>query len=213
MRKPRITTAAPATTEARVTRGGKKSRPDIPERRCIVTRKSFPRPLLIRFVVGREGDVFPDIAGKLPGRGIWVSSRRDLIERAVHRDLFSRAARQSVRVPANLAEIVEEGLVRRVTEFLSLARKAGLVVSGFERVREEVGGSRIGILLHARDGSERQLEKLLPGKSSTESSNCLYASELAMAFGDRNVIYAAVKGGRLAESVRQEVRRLSCFRE
>ena len=42
------------------------------QRRCIVTRAERSPNDLIRFVVDPQGAVVPDVARKLPGRGVWV---------------------------------------------------------------------------------------------------------------------------------------------
>ncbi len=118
-----------------MTRGGRDKDRDEPERRCIVTGEVQPKAGLIRFVVSPEGVVVPDLAGKLPGRGIWVTADRAAIEKAAAKGLFARAARTGVTVPESLADLVEAGLARRVVDLISLARKAGLAVAGFEKVK------------------------------------------------------------------------------
>ena len=118
-------------------RGGQpKDRSEGPERKCIATGEVSPVHGLIRFVVGPEGQLAPDIAGKLPGRGIWVSADRAAIETAVKKKLFAKAARQAVTVPENLPEVIEDQLVRRVINLISLARKGGDAVTGYEKVKD-----------------------------------------------------------------------------
>ena len=53
------------------------------ERRCIVTREVLYPDQLIRFVAGPDGEVVPDLKRKLPGRGVWVTAKRDLVQQAV----------------------------------------------------------------------------------------------------------------------------------
>src|SRR6056297_1945894 len=102
-------------------RGGQpKDRDDGPERKCIATGEVQPKHRLIRFVIGPDGQIAPDIAEKLPGRGIWVSSDRSAIEKAVNKGLFARAARQPVTVPDNLVGFIEDQLAARVVNLISL---------------------------------------------------------------------------------------------
>ncbi len=167
---------------------------------------------MIRFVVG-EGDIIhADIDGKLPGRGIWVSSDRNAVSRACERMLFSRAARRSVRAPDDLTERVESLLVRRLSDLLSLARKSGSAVSGFERVRDELTGGRASLLVLAADGSQRQIGKLVSGAGDVEITRCLTGDELGMAFGRQNVIHVAVKGGGICGRIRKDAHRLAGIR-
>jgi len=112
-------------------RGGQaKDRTDGPERKCIATGEVQPKHGLIRFVVGPEGQIAPDLAERLPGRGIWVAADRAALDKVVKKGLFSRAAKQPVQVPDDLTDLVEALLAQRVVNLISLARKGGRAVSG-----------------------------------------------------------------------------------
>ena len=65
-----------------MTRGGLTKDRETPERRCIVTGEVQPRAGLIRFVASPEGEVVPDLAEKLPGRGFWVLAERAALDKA-----------------------------------------------------------------------------------------------------------------------------------
>ena len=111
-----------------------------PLRRCIVTRERLPKERMIRFVVGPDRAVVPDLTATLPGRGIWLSASGDVIERARAQGglgrAFARAARGPVLVPPDLPAVLETALVRRISELLGLARRAGQAVAGFDKARE-----------------------------------------------------------------------------
>jgi uncharacterized protein len=193
-------------------RGGRtKARSDA-ERRCIVTGETGPKPGLIRFVIGPEGQVVPDILGRLPGRGIWVSADRAALERAVSRRLFARAARQAVQVPEGLPALVEEQLARRVVELTSLARKGGGAVCGFEKTRDWLASGKAAVLLQAADGSARGKAKLRPPDGDGALIDVLNAAELGLAFGREHVIHAALAAGGLAARVVEEAARLAGVR-
>ena len=80
-----------------------------PRRTCIATGEESAPERMIRFVVGPEGEVVPDLGRRLPGRGMWVLAERAALQKAIDRKLFSRAARQAVGIPADLVERVERG--------------------------------------------------------------------------------------------------------
>lgn len=195
-----------------MSRGGRdKDRADGPERRCIATGESQPASGLIRFVVGPEGQLAPDIAGKLPGRGIWVSSTRTALEKAAAKGLFARAARAPVKVPDALPELVEQMLARRVVELISLARKSGGAVAGYEKVKDWLGKEEADVLIQAEDGSARGKTKLsTPGWGSY--IGWLTADELGLAFGREKVIHAALGAGGLTQRVVEEAQRLKGLR-
>lgn len=193
-------------------RGGRRERPQEPERRCIVTRETMPRAGLVRFVVGPGDIVVPDLAERLPGRGIWVRADRTALERAVAKNLFARTARRPVIVPDDLVATVEAGLARRVVDLIALARRAGEAVAGREKVLERLRKGRAAILVQASDGSAREKAALRPPEGMNTHVTCLSSGELGMAFGRDRVIHAALDGGGLAERVKGEARRLAGFR-
>ena len=123
-----------------MTRGGKTKLRETPERRCIATGETGPKAGLIRFVVGPEGEIVPDLAGKLPGRGIWVSADRAALEKAAKRGLcFARSAKAPVKVPDGLLETVEALLVRRLVDLRLDGAEGG---SGGGGLREGQGLAR-----------------------------------------------------------------------
>lgn len=194
-----------------MTRGGRKDETDGPERKCIATGEAQPKTGLIRFVVGPDAVVVPDLAEKLPGRGIWVSADRAALDRAAKKGLFSRAARAPVTVPADLADRVEALLADRVVHLVSLARKAGEAVTGFEKVKEWLAQGRARVLLQASDGSERGKAKLWTPPGG-RYFGCLTAGELGLAFGRDYAIHGALAAGGLASRVVEEAAKLSGLR-
>ena len=61
------------------------------ERRCLVTRESGPRGGLVRFAVGPDGAVVPDVDERLPGRGLWVGAGTHVARYAPNQLLASGA--------------------------------------------------------------------------------------------------------------------------
>ncbi len=196
-----------------MTRGGQKTLREAPERRCIATGETGPKAGLIRFVVGPDGQVVPDLAGKLPGRGLWVSADRAALAKAEMKGLFARAAKAPVTVPEGLADLVEAALARRVVDLVSMARKAGQAVAGFEKVKGWLETGVAAVLLQASDGSERGRSRLRPPPGEEGFIGVLTASELGLAFGREHVIHAALAAGGLAEKIGEDAQRLSGVRE
>lgn len=196
-----------------LTRGGRTRTRDDPERRCIATGDVQPKRGLIRFAVSPEGAVVPDILEKLPGRGLWVAAERAALEIAVGKKLFTRAAKRPVTVPETLVADVEALLARRVIEGISMSRKAGKAVAGFEKVKEWLGKDEARILFQASDGSPREKSRLHAPGGRGSFFDVLTASELGLSFGRERVIHAALGFGGLTERIREDAIRLSGVRE
>ena len=180
-----------------MTRGGRETDQDEPERKCIVSGESQPQAGLIRFVVGPDAMVVPDVLGRLPGRGFYVTADRKAIDKAAAKGLFSRAARQPVKAPDGLADLIEAQLLRRVVDTLSMARKAGQAVTGYEKVKDWLTKGQAKVLIQASDGSERGKTKLHPPREKNGFIGCLSAGELGLAFGRERAIHAALAAGGL----------------
>ncbi len=194
-----------------MSRGGKRKTPDDPERKCIVTGEVSPKQGLIRFVTGPEGQVVADVLGKLPGRGMYVTATRAALE-AAKAGQFSRSAKAKVTVPDDLVAVVEGQLSRRVTDLLAMARKAGLAVCGFEKVKSWLGNDQVRVLLQASDGSERGKTKLWTPEGA-RYFGCLTAAELGLAFGRQSVIHGALASGGISDRVVEEAAKLRGLRE
>ena len=195
-----------------MSRGGKDKNTEDPERRCIVTGDVGPKAGLVRFVLGPDGMIYPDLAEKLPGRGIWVTSERAVLEKAVAKGLFARAARSQVTLPENLCQIVEDGLAHRVVELVSLSRKTGHAVCGFEKVKGWLADGKAKVLFQASDGSERGKGKLWTPPGG-RWFGCLTASEMGLAFGRDHAIHGALAAGGLTPRVIREAARLAGLRK
>ncbi|MFC6855066.1 RNA-binding protein [Marivibrio halodurans] len=197
--------------------GGDDGGRDGPVRRCLATGARRPQAAMIRFVLSPDGTVTPDLAARLPGRGMWLSADVGSIKTACARNLFAKAARARAVVPADLAETIERLLARRCVETLSLARRAGEAVTGFEKVRAALEKGEAAVLVEALDGADDGRRKLRQARAradrpSVEPVTCLTAGEIGEAFGRERAVHAALRAGGLARKLTREAGRLDGFR-
>ena len=194
-----------------MSRGGRDKDAGEPQRRCLVTGESGGKAGLIRFVSGPDGAVVPDVAGKLPGRGFYVTASRPILEKAVAKRVFARGAKAPVTIPDGLVDNVEALVLRRVQDGLALARKAGDAVAGYEKVRGWLETGQGRVLVQATDGSGRQKTKLNtpPGGRFI---GCLTGAELGLAFGREHAIHAALAAGGLCDRIVEDAAKLSGLR-
>jgi hypothetical protein len=156
--------------------------------------------------------VVPDIAERLPGRGLWLTPRRDIVATALGKRLFARAARAPVKAPDDLADRTERLLIGRCCDLVGLARRAGQAVAGFEKVREALRGGTAAVLVAASDGGESGRDKLRRLGAVLPLVEALSAAELGQAFGRDHVVHAAVAPGRLGRELVIAAARLTAFR-
>ena len=184
------------------------------ERRDLVSHQVMDESRLIRFVAGPDGQVVPDLGRKLPGRGLWVEASRASVEAAVKKNGFTRAAKTKLTAPADLADIVERLLVRRCLDLLGLARREGVLISGFEKSAASIRSGKAAWVLEAADGSADGRGKILALARHQTCKICgaFTADDLSLALGLENAIHAVLLAGGRADRWTIEVERLAGFR-
>jgi predicted RNA-binding protein YlxR (DUF448 family) len=183
-----------------------------PLRRCIVTGTEAPRSHMLRFVLSPEGQLTPDLAARLPGRGAWVAPSAEAVAQAVKKKLFNRAFSGPAQASADLPGLVERLLAERMVEALGLARRAGQAVSGAEKVEEFIAQGRAAVVLLASDAgadAKRRFARPRPGTALVET---LSADEIGRAFARDRAVHAAVAAGGLGRRLIRDSFRLAGFR-
>lgn len=183
-----------------------------PLRRCIASGDSLPPERLVRFVVAPDGTLTPDLDRRLPGRGLWVSAQRQAIEQAVAKNLFARAARRKVAVPAELPARLQALLLQRLLDTLGLARRAGQAVAGHDKVQEFVAQGRAGLLLLARDAGNDARGRIGAVARGLPVVTALDAVEQGAIFSREQAVFVAVAPGRLAQRLMVDAARLQGLR-
>ncbi|WP_018997406.1 RNA-binding protein [Hirschia maritima] len=196
--------------------------PSDPERRCIATGNNMPQSAMVRFAISPDGQVTPDVASSLPGRGAWVEATSQSIDLAISKKAFSRAFKKQVQVDQSLTEQTHKLLFRRCLDLLGFAKRAGDIILGFEQVREEIRLDEPSCLIEAQDGASDGRKKILSLAKAIFGDDepseqpiiigCFTSEELGMALGRERVIHAIVKRGRSSHNWITEVKRLGGFR-
>ncbi len=186
-------------------------------RRCAATGEERHERDLIRFVLGPDGVIVPDVAAKLPGRGVWISALREALTQAIRRNAFAKSLKAPAKATGDLVDQTERLLARRCLELLGLARRAGAIAIGATAVEAAIRAGRPKLLIEASDGAadgRDALLKLAYGLYREEPAlcGCFTVAELGMALGRDRVIHACLQEERMALAWAAELSRLSGFR-
>ncbi len=194
--------------QAGVNPGGKAADSALSERRCIVTREALEKDQLIRFVLGPDQAIVPDLSENLPGRGYWVTASRKVLTEAVKKNAFAKAMQAPVKPAADLVDRVAGLIDRQVVDLLGLARRSGSLVTGFEKVDVALRTGKAVLLIEAKDAGADGRAKLarhtLPG---VEIWAPLTAEQLGRAIGRDYAVHVAVAPGGLANRLKAVLRR------
>lgn len=190
------------------------------ERRCVARNEVRDPADMIRFVMGPGNAVFPDVLGKLPGRGVWVSASRDDLSLALKNGGFKRGFKAKAVIPDDLSEQVEAGLKRQTLSLIGMAKKSGKLFIGFDQVMVAARSDALGWRIEASDGADgargkiRALSKAIAHEVELPLPRvigCFLSSELGAVLGRETITHCAVPHGRIAKSLGLSVRRLSGF--
>ena len=189
-------------------------------RRCIITRAERPPEDLIRFVAGPDNVIVPDLARRLPGRGVWVTAELAAVESAIKAKAFSKGLKRQVAASPDLARTVDALILKRVLQALSLAKKAGLVSSGFEKVEALVSNGHAAVLLHGVDaaaGGRQKLDRKFTAIQRDRGKvapiiDWLTSEQLSLAIGRSNVVHAGLTKGGATKRFLSEAGRLRRYR-
>jgi predicted RNA-binding protein YlxR (DUF448 family) len=195
------------------------------ERQCALTREVKPVADLIRFVVSPDGEVVPDTEAKAEGRGVWISLGEKFVAEAVRKKAFERSLKQKVKLPEDLSELTRRRLTERFVSALQMARKAGQLMTGAQKVREAIERGEVVALITATDAAEDGRQKLLGALRGRERAardagseapqvphlEMLDSAQLGLALGLESVIHAALVQGAASQSALNRANRLTRY--
>jgi len=193
---------------------------DVNPRTCIVSRKTFDRDELIRFVTGPDGSIVPDLKENLPGRGVRVEAKKTSVQTAVNKQLFARALKADAKADPELPQRLDALLEERALQALALTKKAGLLITGFAKVDAAIRSNKADLLLHSVDAAEDGKRKLASatafvkhlGGEEIEVVSCLGSEEMSAVLGLGNVNHAAALPGGATRNLIKAIRKLEKYR-
>ncbi len=191
-----------------------------PLRTCVVTRIQRPIEDLIRFVAGPDGSIVPNLACRLPGRGVWISLQKSVVETAVRTRAFNRSLKREVKADPELPALIDRLLAARALAALSLTNKAGQVLTGFSKIDTSINEGSVWVLLHGQGAGDDGVEKLDRRFKAMNRDigrpphivTTFTIEQMSLALGRSNVVHAALKMGGAAEQFLVQAERLEKYR-
>lgn len=192
------------------------------ERKCVATNKVEDTTKMIRYVLSPDGDITPDIMGKLPGRGVWVTAHREHLAKAIKIGGFARGFKSKIKVRPDLEELVETLLARRLLGLLAMARKSGHIAIGYDQVKAAAASGKVSWRIEAREGASdgrgkiRTLAKAVAlelEQPVPKVIGCFSGAELAEALGRDTVVHVSLPPGKLAKAFTADAARFRGFRQ
>lgn len=183
------------------------------ERKCIVTGETQPPASLLRFVLTPDKVLVPDFDKKLAGRGLYVCVSQKLLKKAIEKQLFTKSARTPLKMPKDLMDQVQHLLYLKGLNWLNLARKAGALIAGFEKVKANLLKHKVAFLIEATDASEGESQKLRVAAEDREVFKVYGSEDLSTALKTENTVYIAVLKSDIASKVYENIKRYQTFLE
>ena len=181
------------------------------DRKCIVSGKVLPKDERLRFTLTPDNLIVPDFKKKLSGRGIWLQNSKQALMQAINKNLFSKVLKKNVKAQPELVDIVEILLKKRCLSALSLARKAGVLVTGFEKVCDAIKKDKVAFVVEAQDAGADGHEKIVRLARDLKIFHTFKIEELDQELDKVNTVHIALLYGDMAKAVYNEFSRLESF--
>ncbi|HEY0111545.1 MAG TPA: DUF448 domain-containing protein [Allosphingosinicella sp.] len=197
----------------------------VPERKCILSGEHGEREDLIRLALSPEGELFPDVRAKAPGRGAWIGVDRATLEAAQAKGRLKGALARAFKgapaaVPADLGARIEAALRQAALDRLGLEARSGTLLTGSEKIEAAARKGEVQLLLHACDASadgNRKLDqawRVGGGGDSEHRQGLVIPAEraiLSLALGRQNVVHIALIDRGAAARVERALGRWRAF--
>ena len=180
-------------------------------RKCIVTGEIKDKSQLLRFVLTPDRQIVPDLYKKLPGKGVYVSNSYRILAQAISKNAFSKVLKKNVKVNAELLQIVENVLHKNALNAISLAKKAGNVVIGMDKVLEALKADKVKFILEASDAGEDGQKKLNRYTEEMTVYRLFSVEELDKALDKVNTVYLAFLKQEMSKMIQDNFEKLSEF--
>ena len=96
---------------------------------------------------------------------------------------------------------IEIQIKKQIINQISLCRKAGAAIFGFDKIKASIKNNNIGLIIQASDGSDREKKRLCNQSIPKTIDGCLTGSELGKAFGREKVIHCAILRSDFVENI------------
>ena len=180
-------------------------------RKCIVCGETLPKENLLRFTLTPDNQIVPDFKKKLPGKGVWVKNSKKSLSIAVEKNLFAKVLKTKANVSQDLVETVQKLLQKRALDAISLARKAGVLVTGFEKVCDALKKNKAAFVLEAKDAGHDGHDRIMNMAKNLQVFHTFNREELDKELDKVNTVHVAFLHGEMANAVKSEISRLEDF--
>ena len=193
----------------------------VPERTCILSRRTAPSEELIRLALSPDGEALPDVRARAPGRGAWIGVARADLDAANAKGRLKAALQRAfktndVTVPPDLGERIEQALRQTALDRLGMEARAGNLINGSDKVETAARAGKVHLLLHAADAGEDGRKRMDQAwrVGGGEPRGMIFPEQrtiLSMALGRENVVHVALTDRAAAARVLHALTRWHTF--
>jgi len=180
------------------------------ERKCILEGVVKPESELLRFVE-LNNELLPDFNKKLPGKGMYITCNQLSLIKALDKKLFQKVSRHNLNISEDFIEMVGALLKQKALESLNIARKSGMLIVGFEKLKEVLKKDKVEFIVEAKDAGLDGKEKVALLAKNIEIFNLFSIDELDIALNRENTVHLAVLKGSASKMVHINLKRYQKF--
>lgn len=179
-------------------------------RKCIVDGVVKPTEELLRFVM-IDNMLLPDFNKKLPAKGIYVTNNRYILKKAIEKKIFNKVTRRNIKVGDDFIEIVDNLIKTKALNSINMAKKAGVLVAGFEKVKEEIKKNNVEFIIEASNAGKDGKEKIAFLAKTIEIFNLFSIDELDITLNKENTVHIAILKSDMSRMVYNNLKKYQNF--
>ena len=180
-------------------------------RRCVLTGEVKPKTDLLRFVLLEDGTVIPDFNKKVAGHGFYISNSQKLLKGLTVKNPLNKILHTNTVISEDLPQMVEQILYKKGLEAVNLARKAGDLVCGFEKIKDLIAKDKAALVIEAADAGDDGRQKIAAMAKNLEKFTIYDVATLSKALNRENTVYLAVKKSPISRLVSEAFKRYQNF--
>ena len=167
----------------------------------------------IKISLSPDNELVPDLHNNLPGKSIWVPANKARINDILKEDdleTFLGAQRLSTK---DLIFLIEKLLRNKILNSISLAKKAGYLAIGLDKIKTQLIGKKHCLIVVAKGAKSLKNYSMFSSNDISCFENILYQKDLERSTGKNNVKYVGILSKNFKKTIQVDLNKLKGFME
>ena len=165
----------------------------------------------IKFSLSPDNKLVPDLHDKLPGKSIWATTDKALIECIQERKDVKEHFGVSHVFTNDLLFLIKKILRKKIVNSISLAKKAGYLAIGIDTIKAQLKEKKHCLIIVAKEARSLKNYSFFSSNTISCFENLLYQRDLEKSTGKNNVKYVGILSKNFKKTIQVDLNKLKGF--